>query len=213
MGASRDRAMASKRTKQRLKVLVVEDEGLVAAGLKGQLEGIGHQVVGLGKDGQEAVALASDLKPDLIMMDIRIPGMDGIEAARTILAQEAIPIVFLTAYPDEDFVRRASEAGAMAYLLKPVNNTSLRSTIEVALARFQELNALRREVSDLKEALETRKAVEQAKGILMKRLQLSEAEAFRRLQQRSRSNRTSLKEVASAILKAEEILTPFEETP
>lgn len=101
----------------------------------------------------------------------------------------------------------------MAYLLKPVNNTSLRSTIEVALARFQELNALRREVSDLKEALETRKVVEQAKGILMKRLQLSEAEAFRRLQQRSRSNRTSLKEVALGILKAEDLLTPFEETP
>lgn len=205
--------MASKRTKQRLKVLVVEDEGLVAAGLKRQLEGIGHQVVGLGKDGREAVALASELKPDLIIMDIRIPGIDGIEAARTILAHEAIPIVFLTAYPDQDFVRRAGEAGAMAYLLKPVNNTSLRSTIEVALARFQELDALRREVSDLKEALETRKVVEQAKGILMKRLQLSEAEAFRRLQQRSRSNRTSLKEVAWAILRAEELLAPFEEIP
>ncbi len=205
--------MTSKRNMRRLKVLVVEDEGLVAAGLKGQLEGIGHQVVALGKDGQEAVALASELKPDLIIMDIRIPGMDGIEAARTILAREPVPIVFLTAYPDEDFVRRAGEAGAMAYLLKPVNNTALRSTIEVALARFQELDTLRREVNDLKEALETRKVVEQAKGILMKRLQLSEAEAFRRMQQKSRTKRTSLKEVALTILRAEDLFAPFEQTP
>ena len=205
--------MSSGRINQNLKVLVVEDEGLVAAGLRGQLEDIGHQVVGLAKDGDEAVSLASKLRPDLIIMDIRIPGIDGIEAARAILDQEAVPIVFLTAYPDDDFVRRAGEAGAMAYLLKPVNQRALGSTIEVALARFKELDALRREVVDLKEALETRKLVEQAKGILMKRLQLSEAEAFRRLQQRSRSKRTSLKVVASIVLRADELLVPFEETP
>lgn len=205
--------MSSGRVNQNLKVLVVEDEGLVAAGLRGQLEDIGHQVVGLAKDGDEAVSLASKLRPDLIIMDIRIPGIDGIEAARAILDQEAVPIVFLTAYPDDDFVRRAGEAGAMAYLLKPVNQRALGSTIEVALARFKELDALRREVVDLKEALETRKLVEQAKGILMKRLQLSEAEAFRRLQQRSRSKRTSLKVVASIVLRADELLVPFEETP
>lgn len=205
--------VSSGRINQHLRVLVVEDEGLVAAGLRGQLEDIGHQVVGLAKDGDEAVRLASKLQPDLIIMDIRIPGIDGIEAARAILDQEAVPIVFLTAYPDDDFVRRAGEAGAMAYLLKPVNQRALGSTIEVALARFKELDALRREVVDLKEALETRKLVEQAKGILMKRLQLSEAEAFRRLQQKSRSKRTSLKMVASMVLKADELLVPFEETP
>lgn len=203
--ANRNRSM------RELRVLVVEDEGLVAAGLKGQLEDIGHQVVGLAKDGPEAVGLASKLQPGLIIMDIRIPGMDGIEAARAILAQEAVPIIFLTAYPDENFVQRAGEAGAMAYLLKPVNAKHLRSTIEVALARFKELNALRREVTDLKEALDTRKLVEQAKGVLMKRIHLSEAEAFRRMQQKSRRKRTSLKEIASTILKAEELLTPFEE--
>lgn len=205
--------MVSGRTNQNLRVLVVEDEGLVAAGLRGQLEDIGHQVVGLAKDGDEAVRLASKLQPDLIIMDIRIPKIDGIEAARAIVDQEAVPIVFLTAYPDDDFVRRAGESGAMAYLLKPVNQRALGSTIEVALARFKELDALRREVSDLKEALETRKLVEQAKGILMKRLQLSEAEAFRRLQQKSRSKRTSLKMVASMVLRADELLAPFEETP
>jgi response regulator NasT len=205
--------MTSKQITQNLRVLVVEDEGLVAAGLKGQLEDIGHHVVGLAKDGEEAVGLAVNLQPDLVIMDIRIPGMDGIEAARTILAQAAIPIVLLTAYADEDFVRRAGEAGAMAYLLKPVAGPHLRSTIEIALARFKELDALRRDVSDLKEALETRKLVEQAKGVLMKRLQLSEAEAFRRMQQKSRRTRSNLKEVASTILKSEELLGSFEESP
>ncbi len=205
--------MTSGANNRSLKVLVVEDEGLVAAGLKGQLEDIGHQVLGLAKDAEEAVRLASKLQPDLIMMDIRIPGTDGIEAARAILAQEAVPIVFLTAYPDEDFVRRAGDAGAMAYLLKPVNESTLRSTIEVALARFTELGALRREVNDLKEALETRKLVEKAKGVLMKRVQLSEAEAFRRMQQKSRTTRTSLKVIASTIVQADDLLSPFEETP
>ena len=205
--------MTSGANKRSLKVLVVEDEGLVAAGLKGQLEDIGHQVLGLAKDAEEAVRLASKIQPDLIMMDIRIPGTDGIEAARAILAQEAVPIVFLTAYPDEDFVRRAGDAGAMAYLLKPVNESTLRSTIEVALARFTELGALRREVNDLKEALETRKLVEKAKGVLMKRVQLSEAEAFRRMQHKSRTTRTSLKVIASTIVQADDLLSPFEETP
>ncbi|MFQ5989532.1 MAG: ANTAR domain-containing response regulator [Candidatus Methylomirabilales bacterium] len=203
--------MTSQGLNQGLAVLVVEDEGLVAAGLKGQLENIGHRVVGVAKDGQEAVGLASKLQPDLIIMDIRIPRLDGIEAARAILGEVAVPIVFLTAYPDEDFVQRAGEAGAMAYLLKPANERTLRSTIEVALARFKELDALRREVSDLKEALETRKVVEKAKGVLMNRLQLSEAEAFRRMQQKSRTTRTSLKVVAGTILKADELLAPFEE--
>jgi len=203
--------MSTNRTKKRLKVLLVEDEGLVAAGLRGQLEEIGHQVVGLATDGHQAVGLASSLDPDLLIMDIRIPGMDGIEAARAILSQKAIPIVFLTAYTDDDLLQRAGDAGAMAYLLKPVNGPNLRSAIQVALARFKELDALRREVTDLKEVLETRKVVEQAKGILMKRLQLSEAEAFRRLQQRSRSKRMTIREVAASILGAEEAFAEFEE--
>jgi len=203
--------MSTNRTKKRLKVLLVEDEGLVAAGLRGQLEEIGHQVVGLATDGHQAVGLASSLDPGLIIMDIRIPGMDGIEAARAILSQKAIPIVFLTAYTDDDLLQRAGDAGAMAYLLKPVNGPNLRSAIQVALARFKELDALRREVTDLKEVLETRKVVEQAKGILMKRLQLSEAEAFRRLQQRSRSKRMTIREVAASILGAEEAFAEFEE--
>lgn len=197
---------------RRLKVLAVEDEGLVAAGLTTMLEGLGHQVVGLATDGREAVESVAMLEPDLIIMDIRIPVMDGIETARAILGQKAIPIVLLTGHSDEDLARRAGEAGVMAYLLKPVHGNQLRSTIEVALARFEELHALRQEVRDLKEALEIRKVVEQAKGVLMKRLGLPEAEAFRRMQQTSRSRRSSLRDVALTILKAEELLAPFEDT-
>lgn len=196
---------------RKLKILTVEDEGLVAVALTTLLEVLGHRVVGLAKDGQEAVELASKLQPDLVITDIRIPMLDGIETARAILAQQPVPIILLTAYADETLIRRAREAGVMAYLLKPANKNQLRSTIEVALARFEELWSLRQEVRDLKEALETRKLLEQAKGILMKRLQLSEAEAFRRMQQTSRSERLILKEVAARILKAEDLLAPFEE--
>jgi response regulator NasT len=197
---------------RRLKVLAVEDEGLVAAALTALLEDLGHQVVGLAKDGQEAIEYASKLEPDLVITDIRIPIRDGIETARAILGHRPVPIVLLTAYADESLIHRAGEAGVMAYLLKPVHGNQLRSTIEVALARFEELRALREEVRDLKEALETRKVVEQAKGVLMKRLQLSEAEAFRRMQQTSRSRRSSLRDIALTILKAEDLLAPFEET-
>jgi len=198
---------------RKLKVLAVEDEGLVAAALTALLGNLGHQVVGLAKDGQEAVECAATLDPDLIIMDIRIPIMDGIETARTILGQKPIPIVLLTAYADENLARRAGEAGIMAYLVKPADRKQLGSTIEVALARFEELHTLRQEVHDLNEALETRKVVEQAKGVLMKRLRLPEAEAFQRMQQTSRSRRASLKEIAATILRAEELLAPFEEIP
>lgn len=196
---------------RQLKVLAVEDEGLVAAALTAHLGNLGHQVVGLAKDGQEAVECAAKLDPDLIIMDVRIPIMDGIETARAILARKPIPIVLLTAYSDENLVRRAGEAGVMAYLVKPTEKNQLRSTIEVAMARFEELHTLRQEVRDLEEALETRKLVEQAKGALMNRLKLSEAEAFRRMQHISRSTRTGLKDVAASILKAEGLLLPFEE--
>lgn len=194
-----------------LKILAVEDEGLVAAALTAHLGTLGHRVVGLAKDGQEAVECASRLDPDLIIMDVRIPIMDGIETTRAILGRKPTPIVLLTAYADESLARRAGEAGVMAYLVKPADRKQLSSTIEVALARFEELEALRREVRDLKGALETRKVVEQAKGVLMNRLKLSEGEAFRRMQQTSRNTRIGLKEVAATILKAEALLAAFEE--
>lgn len=191
---------------RKLRVLIVEDRELVAAGLKAHLESLGHHVVGLAKDRREAVKSALTLQPELIIISIRTPVMNGIGVAQTILTHKAIPIIIHTPYVSADLVRRAREAGVMAYLVKPVDRRQLHSTIEVALARFEELRAIRREVSGLKEALETRKLVEQAKGVLMKWLKLSEAEAFRHMQQQSRSTRRSLKEMASTILKAEELL-------
>lgn len=187
-------------------MLTVEDEGLVVAGLRACLERLGHDVVGLARDGREAVEHASRLQPDLIIMDIRLPGMDGIEAARIILGSTPVPIVILTAYADEELVRRASAAGVMGYVLKPVDERQIHAVIEVALARFEEFSALRRETEDLKEALETRKVVEKAKGILMERLNLPEAEAFRRMQESCRRRRMSMKDFASKILEAEDLL-------
>jgi response regulator NasT len=191
---------------RRLRILTVEDEALVADSLNAALKALGHEVVGTARDGAEAVELASKYHPDLIIMDIRMPDMDGIEAAKAILAQRAVPIVLLSAYGDEELARRASEAGVMAYILKPVDLRQLRSAIEVACARFTELHALTQEVATLKEALETRKLVEKAKGVLMERLNLPEAEAFHLLQERSRSQRMSLKSLASKILEAEDVL-------
>lgn len=191
---------------RKLQVLIVEERRLVAAGLKVQLERLGHDVVGSAKDGREAVKSALTLEPDLIIMRIRTPVIDGIEAARTILVHRAIPIIIHTAYAAADLVRQAREAGVMAYLLGPVDRWRLHSTIELALARFEEFQVIRREASDLKEAWESRNLVEQAKGVLMKRLKVSEAEAFRRMQRQSRSTGRSLRGMALTILKADELL-------
>lgn len=189
-----------------LRVLIVENGGLQAAGLKAQLQSLGHEVVGWVRDGREAVTSGLKLEPDLIITALRLPVMDGIEAARAILTHKLIPIILFTAYAADDLVRRAREAGVMAYLVKPVHGRQLRSTIEAALTRFGELQTVCDEVSDLREALETRKLVEQAKGVLMKSLNLSEAEAFRRIQEHRRRAGRSFKEAASAILKVEELL-------
>jgi response regulator NasT len=191
---------------RRLRILTVEDEAPVADSLNAGLKALGHQVVGTAKDGVEAVESASKSHPDLIIMDIRMPSMDGIEAAKEILAQHAMPIVLLSAYADEGLARRASEAGVMAYILKPVDMRQLRSAIEVACARFMELQALTQEVATLKDALETRKLLEKAKGILMDRLKLSEGEAFRRIQEGARQRRITVKDFASKILEAGELL-------
>lgn len=171
-----------------------------------QLHGLDHRVVGVARDGREAVTLALKLRPDLVLTGVSLPIMDGIEAARTILVQADIPIILLTAYASADLVRRAREAGVMVHLVTPVDQGRLRAAIEVALARFEEFRVLRREVGDLEEALETRKWAERAKRVLMKSLDLSEAEAFRHIQQYSRRTRRSLKEVTATILRAEELL-------
>jgi len=188
-----------------LRVLIVDDEAIIRMGLRAMLEEKGYQVIGEAGDGDRALELAKLLKPDLIFLDIKMPGMDGIETAAAIMQDRPTPIILLTAYSDRNLINRAKETGVLAYLMKPFKESDLVPTIEIALARFQEIQALRREVGDLKETLETRKLVERAKGILMKRYGLSEAEAFQRIQRQSRNLRKPMKEIAEAIILAEEI--------
>jgi response regulator NasT len=154
--------------------------------------------------------MARTLEPDLVLMDIAMPGLDGIVAAREILAIRAVPVVMVTGHADPDLVERAAAAGVFTYLLKPVGQRDLAAAIQMASARFGELQALRQQVRDLTEALEVRKVVEQAKGILMKRLQISEGEAFRRLQRRAAAQRKSLREIGEAVREADRFYRELE---
>jgi len=154
--------------------------------------------------------MARTLEPDLVLMDIAMPGLDGIAAAREILAIRAVPVVMVTGHADPDLVERAAAAGVFTYLLKPVGQRDLAAAIQMASARFGELQALRQQVRDLTEALEVRKVVEQAKGILMKRLQISEGEAFRRLQRRAAAQRKSLREIGEAVREADRFYRELE---
>ncbi len=191
-----------------LRILVVEDEAEVADALRAGLTSLGHTVVGCGRDGAQAVELAHGLAPDFVVMDIRLPGLDGIDAAERILSRQALPILLLTGYLDPELIQRSREAGVMAYLLKPVNLRLLQVAIELATARFEEMQILRRENRELKDALEARKLVERAKGLLMERLHLTEAKAFELMRERSRKRRITLKELAAAMLEADELLRP-----
>jgi response regulator NasT len=194
-----------------LRILVAEDEGLVATGLRAQLKALGHQVVGLARDGEEAVAMAAASAPDLILMDIRLPQLDGLEAARRILQKRRVPVIFISAYSEARLAQGASVSGGFAYLLKPVDRQDLLPAIAVALGRFREAEALRQDVQELEQTLELRKHVEQAKGILMKRLQLAESEAMYRLQQRRRRTRKPLGEVAAEVIAADTFFAGWEQ--
>ena len=193
-----------------LKILIAEDEGLVAPGLKSQVEALGHQVVGLAKDGLEAVELTERLSPDLVLMDVRMPRLDGIQAAKKLQETMPTPILFVTAHSDIQLAAEASKVGALGYLIKPVNGPQLQPAIQVAVSRFEEIAALRRSVVDLKEDIEARKHVERAKGILMKRLHLDEGGAFGLLQRRSRNTRKPMAEVASQIIAADSFFAEIE---
>jgi AmiR/NasT family two-component response regulator len=189
-----------------IRILIAEDNDLVSLTLEEQLRGLGYDVVGIARSGSEAVSMALRLRPDLIIMDIRMPEMDGTEAATRIHDQIAVPIIMLTAYADRETVRRAEAAGALAYLVKPVSENEFPPAINIALARFREIQALRTQVTDLEESLEARKLIERAKGILMQRLGLNERDAYERLRQRARDKRTKMKDIAQAIIEAEELL-------
>jgi AmiR/NasT family two-component response regulator len=189
-----------------IRILIAEDNDLVSLTLEEQLKGLGYDVIGIARSGAEAVSLAARLKPDLIMMDIRMPEMEGTEAAARIRDQSPVPIIMLTAYADKETIRKAEAAGALAYLVKPVNENELPPAINIALARFKEIQALRNQVGELEESLEARKVIERAKGILMQRLGLNERDAYERLRQRARDKRAKMKDIAQAIIEAEELL-------
>ncbi|PHX81518.1 MAG: response regulator [Thermoleophilia bacterium] len=184
----------------RVRILIAEDETIIRLDVRTLLEKAGHEVVAEARDGEEAVALAAEHDPDLIVMDVRMPHLDGIEAARQISDRKPVPIVMLTAYAEEDLVTRASEAGAFAYLVKPFREVDLLPALNTARARFEELSALREEAADLTEALASRKAVERAKGILMRKDGIDEAEAFRRIRAASQKTGRTMRVVADALI-------------
>uniref|UniRef100_A0A7V3ZH89 Transcriptional regulatory protein PdtaR n=1 Tax=Dictyoglomus thermophilum TaxID=14 RepID=A0A7V3ZH89_DICTH len=188
-----------------VRVLIAEDEPIVRMDLKEILESQGYEVVGEASDGQVAIELARKLKPDVIIMDIRMPNLDGIEAAKILTQENIAPIIFLTAYSDRELVEKAKEVGVVAYIVKPFKESDLFPAIEIAIARFKEFQLLRKEVEDLKDALETRKLVDRAKGILMDREGLKEHEAFRLIQKASMDKRKPMKEIAQAIILAYEL--------
>lgn len=196
---------SEKATAQR--ALICEDEGVAVMAIRKALTRAGYEVVGEAVEGRQAIDLARDLKPDLVLMDINMPGpVDGIAATREILQNQPVPIIMLTAYSDNAYVDAALDAGACAYLVKPVTSEQLIPAIRTAIARFHTLQTALQEATDLRDALETRKLVERAKGILMDRRQLAESEAFHAIQKMSRDKCQTMRQTALDIIKASEIL-------
>ena len=186
------------RMDQALRVVVAEDEGLIRMDVVATLQEAGYEVVGEGADGEEAIKLATELEPDLVVMDIKMPKLDGISAAEKI-AELKIPVVLLTAFSQADLVTRAAEAGAMAYVTKPFKPSDLLPAIQIALSRHEELVSLENEIADLTDRLETRKLMDRAKGLLQTKMKLSEPEAFRWIQKASMDRRLTMSQVAKAV--------------
>ncbi len=193
---------------ERTRVIIADDESIIRMDLREMLTNLGYLVVGEAGDGRSAVNQARELRPDVVIMDIKMPDMDGIEAAKILTQERIAPVVLLTAFSQRDLVERAKEAGVVGYLVKPFRESDLGPAIEVALARFSEFRALEKEVADLSETLETRKLVDRAKGILMDSQGLSESEAFRKIQKMSMNTRKPMKEIAEAIILAQEAQQP-----
>jgi AmiR/NasT family two-component response regulator len=183
-----------------LRVLIAEDEALIRLDLKEMLEEEGYSVVGEAADGQAAVDLAVDLRPDLVILDVKMPVLDGISAAEQVAAERIAPVVILTAFSQRELVERARDVGAMAYLVKPFTKADLVPAIEIAVSRFQEVSALEGEVGTLKERLEVRKLLDRAKGKLQAEQGLSESEAFRWIQKTSMDQRMAMRAVAERVL-------------
>ena len=183
-----------------MRILIAEDETIIRLDLRGLLESAGFEVCAEARDGEEAVELARAERPDLAVMDVKMPRLDGIEAARRILEERPIPVVLVTAYGERELVARAVEAGVFGYLVKPFRETDLLPAIATARARHEELAALREEAESLADALAARKAIERAKGLLMAKEGLTEAEAFTRLRKASQVSGRPLKVIAEAVV-------------
>lgn len=188
---------------QGTRVLLAEDNELVALTLQAQLTSLGYDVVGVADDGMRAVVMARELQPDVVLMDVRLPGIDGPEAAGQINEVAPRPVIFLTAYSDQEIIGRIERSGAWGFLLKPVQSTELAPAITIALARFQEVQQLRLRVRELGETLEARKAIERAKGVLMQRLSLSEHDAYEYIRTHARDRRVRMKVIADEVLAGE----------
>jgi response regulator NasT len=182
------------------RVVIAEDEALIRMDLAEMLAEEGYDVVGEAGDGETAVRLAEEKRPDLVVLDVKMPQLDGIAAAQRIASQRVAPVVILTAFSQRDLVERARDAGAMAYLVKPFTKNDLMPAVEMAVSRFAELQQLEAEVADLSERLETRKAVERAKGVLQQQLSLSEPDAFRWIQKTAMDLRLSMRQVAEGVV-------------
>ena len=183
-----------------LRIVVAEDEALIRLDLAEMLVELGYDVVGQASDGEQAVALVLEHRPDVVIMDVKMPVLDGLGAAEQIGKDRIAPVIMLTAFSQKELVERARDAGVMAYIVKPFTQADLAPAVDIATSRWTELKALESEIADLGERLETRKAVDRAKGILMTRLKLTEADAFRWIQKTAMDRRLGMREVAEAVI-------------
>ena len=188
-----------------LRILIADDESIIRLDLKKTLENMGHRVVAEAGDGKTAVELARKDVLDLAILDIKMPEMDGLDAAKILTDEKVCPVLLLTAYSQQDLIDRAKEAGVFGYLVKPFKESDLLPAIEIAISSYKEMHALEQEVGDLQDKLETRKLVDRAKGILMTNRGMSEQDAFRWIQQQSMNARKSMREIAEAVILTQDI--------
>lgn len=189
-----------------LRALIAEDEQLTRTIIRARLEKLGHTVVAEAGDGEQAIEAVRLHKPDVVIMDIKMPNMDGIEAARVIMTERPTAILFLSSFNEQELVEQAGDTGALAYLMKPFRKEDLGPALEMAVRRFREITSKSKEIDDLKEALETRKIIERAKGILMDRHHMSEEEAFKRIHFQARNQNKKMREIAQSIITAADLI-------